>query len=80
MNQTEAKTLVISLLDATGLKKVLTSISATIISFGVIDTLQVISVTVGIAAGVMAFRHYSVATKLNQAKLDKLNSQEDGAV
>lgn len=78
MNQTEAKSLVISLLDATGLKKILTSISATIISFGVIDTLQVISVTVGIAAGVMAFRHYFVATKLNQAKLDKLNSQEDG--
>ncbi len=78
MNQTEAKSLVISLLDATGLKKILTSISATIISFGVIDTLQVISVTVGIAAGVMAFRHYVIATKLSQAKLDKLNSQKDG--
>lgn len=79
MNPTEAKSLVISLLDATGLKKILTSISATLISFGVIDTLQVISVTVGIAAGVMAFRHYAVATKLNQAKLNKLNSKKGGA-
>ncbi|KJY78956.1 hypothetical protein [Vibrio nigripulchritudo] len=78
MNDTEAKSLVLTLLDATGLKKVLTSISATIISFGVIDTLQVISVIVGIAAGIMAFRHYAVATKLSQAKLDKMNSQQDG--
>ncbi|ERB66313.1 hypothetical protein G3U99_23300 [Vibrio coralliilyticus OCN008] len=80
MNQTEVKALVVSLLDITGLKKILTSISATLISFGVNDIAQLIAISVGIVSGVMAIRHYAVATKLNQAKLDKLNSQEDGAV
>lgn len=80
MNQTEVKALVVSLLDITGLKKTLTSVSATLISFGVNDIAQLIAISVGIASGVMAIRHYAVATKLNQAKLDKLNSQQDGAV
>jgi hypothetical protein len=80
MNQTEVKALVVSLLDITGLKKTLTSVSATLISFGVNDIAQLIAISVGIVSGVMAIRHYAVATKLNQAKLDKLNSQEDGAV
>ncbi|NRF28922.1 hypothetical protein [Vibrio coralliilyticus] len=80
MNQTEVKALVVSLLDITGLKKILTSVSATLISFGVNDIAQLIAISVGIVSGVMAIRHYAVATKLNQAKLDKLNSQEDGAV
>jgi len=78
MNETGVRALVISLLDATGLKKILTSISATLISFGVNDILQVVSVAVGIGAGVMAIRHYAVATKLSQAKLDKLNGPKDG--
>ncbi|MCG9681222.1 hypothetical protein ACK1CN_25025 [Vibrio coralliilyticus] len=80
MNQTEVKALVVSLLDITGLKKTLTSVSATLISFGVNDIAQLIAISVGIVSGVMAIRHYAVATKLNQAKLDKLNSQEDGAI
>ncbi|MDC5855526.1 MULTISPECIES: hypothetical protein [Vibrio] len=80
MNQTEVKALVVSLLDITGLKKILTSVSATLISFGVNDIAQLIAISVGIVSGVMAIRHYAVATKLNQAKLDKLNSQEDGAI
>ncbi|MCM5509767.1 MULTISPECIES: hypothetical protein [Vibrio] len=79
MNQTEVKALVVSLLDITGLKKILTSVSATLISFGVNDIAQLIAISVGIVSGVMAIRHYAVATKLNQAKLNKLNSQEDGA-
>lgn len=80
MNQTEVKALVVSLLDITGLKKTLTSVSATLISFGVNDIAQLIAISVGIVSGVMAIRHYAVATKLNQAKLDKLNSQEDGVI
>ncbi|WP_281628976.1 hypothetical protein [Vibrio sp. St2] len=80
MNQTEVKALVVSLLDIAGLKKILTSVSATLISFGVNDIAQLIAISVGIVSGVMAIRHYAVATKLNQAKLDKLNSQEDGAI
>lgn len=77
MNQTEVKALVVSLLDVTGLKKTLTSVSATVISFGVNDTAQLIAIGVGIISGIMAIRHYAVATKLNQAKLDQL-TQEDG--
>ena len=77
MNQTEVKAIVVSLLDVTGLKKTLTSVSATVISFGVNDTAQLIAIGVGIISGIMATRHYAVATKLNQAKLDQL-TQEDG--
>jgi hypothetical protein len=76
MNQTEVKALVVSLLDVTGLKKTLTSVSATVISFGVNDTAQLIAIGVGIISGIMAIRHYNIATKLNQAKLDQL-TQED---
>jgi len=77
MNLNEVKTLLASLLDVTGLKKTLTSISATIISFGVNDIAQLIAISVGIISGIMAIRHYAVATRLNQAKLDKLTSPED---
>ncbi|WP_076589689.1 hypothetical protein [Vibrio ostreicida] len=80
MNQTEVKELVVSFLDIAGLKKILTSVSATIISFGVNDLAQLIAISVGIVSGIMAIRHYAVATKLNQAKLNKLTSQEDGTV
>ncbi|WP_299141332.1 hypothetical protein [uncultured Vibrio sp.] len=79
MNQTEVKALVVSLLDVTGLKKILTSVSATLLSFGVNDIAQLIAISVGIISGVMAIRHYVVATKLNQAKLDKLNAQRKEA-
>lgn len=79
MNESGAKTVVLSLLDVTGLKRVVTSFSATLISFGVNDILQVVSIAVGIVAGLMAIRHYLVATKLNQAKLDKLNAKDNGA-
>lgn len=78
MNEPGAKTVVLSLLDVTGLKKIMTSFSATLISFGVNDILQVVSVAVGIVAGLMAIRHYFVATKLNQAKLDKMNVKDNG--
>jgi hypothetical protein len=77
MNLTELKTLLASVLDVTGLKKTLTSISATIISFGVNDIAQFIAIGVGIVSGIMAIRHYLVATRLNQAKLDKLNAHRD---
>ena len=79
MNETEAKALVVSLLDVTGLKKIFASISATLISFGVNDVLQVLSVAVGIGAGIMVIRHYAIATKLSQAQLDKLNSKKEGS-
>ena len=68
MNETGVKPLVASLLDVTGLKKMLTSIGATIVSFGVIDTLQVISISIGIVAGIMAVRHYAVVTRIEKAK------------
>lgn len=71
MNLTELKTLLASVLDVTGLKKTLTSISATAISFGVNDIAQFIAIGVGIVSGIMAIRHYLVATRLNQAKLDQ---------
>ncbi|CAK2692754.1 hypothetical protein BCU30_004730 [Vibrio lentus] len=79
MNESEAKALVVSLLDVTGLKKILASVSATLISFGVNDALQILSVAVGIGAGIMAIRHYAIATKLSQAQLDKLNSKKEGS-
>ncbi|CAM3078729.1 hypothetical protein [Vibrio neptunius] len=77
MNLTELKTLLASVLDVTGLKKTLTSISATAISFGVNDIAQFIAIGVGIVSGIMAIRHYLVATRLNQAKLDQLNANRD---
>ncbi|NOI79248.1 hypothetical protein F0237_01140 [Vibrio tubiashii] len=77
MNLNEVKTLLASLLDVTGLKKTVTSISATIISFGVNDIAQLLAISVGIISGIMAIRHYVVATRLNQAKLDKLNANRD---
>ena len=72
MNEMEFKAMVISLLDMAGLKKIGTSIAATLISFGVNDLAQLIAITVGIISGVMAIRHYAVATQLNKAKLTRL--------
>lgn len=79
MNETGVKPLVISLLDATGIKKTVTSILSTIVSFGVDDIAQLIAAAVGIVTGIMAIKHYAVSIKLNKAKLAKLNAQEDGA-
>lgn len=76
MNDIGIKALIISFLDAAGLKKIATSISATILSFGVNDIAQLIAVCVGIVSGIMAIRHYAVAIQLNKAKLAKLNEQE----
>ncbi|WP_295898979.1 hypothetical protein [uncultured Vibrio sp.] len=78
MDETGVKAFVVSLFDIAGLKKIGTSVSATLISFGVNDILQVISVTIGICAGVMAIRHYAIATRLSQARLDKVNSKTEG--
>ncbi|WP_417883054.1 hypothetical protein [Vibrio rumoiensis] len=74
MNKVEFEAMVISLLDMTGLKKVGTSVAATIVSFGVNDVAQLIAISIGIVSGVMAIRHYAVATQLNKAKLARLQS------
>lgn len=74
MNEMEFKAMVISLLDMTGLKKVGTSVAATIVSFGVNDVAQLVAISIGIVSGVMAIRHYAVATQLNKAKLARLQN------
>ncbi|WP_337247435.1 MULTISPECIES: hypothetical protein [unclassified Vibrio] len=71
------KAVLLSLADMTGLKKVLTSVSATVVSFGVQDTAQLIAIGVGIVSGFMAIRHYAVATRLNKAKLERLQAGDD---
>lgn len=77
MNEMEFKVMVISFLDMAGLKKIGTSIVATLISFGMNDLAQLIAITVGIISGVMAIRHYAVATQLNKAKLARLKSGDN---
>ncbi|NAW58757.1 MULTISPECIES: hypothetical protein [unclassified Vibrio] len=77
MNDMGVKALVVSLLDAAGLKKIATSVSATLLSFGVNDMAQLIAVSVGIVSGIMAIKHYAVAIQLNRAKLAKLNQHKD---
>lgn len=77
MNEIGVKALVLSLLDAAGLKKVLTSFVATVVSFGVNDIAQLVAVIIGIVSGCMAIRHYAIATQLNKAKLARLNKQEE---
>lgn len=77
MNKVEFEAMVISLLDMTGLKKVGTSVAATIVSFGVNDVAQLIAISIGIVSGVMAIRHYAVATQLNKAKLARLQSGDE---
>ena len=76
MSEMSVKALFLSLLDVAGLKKILTSFVATVVSFGVNDIAQLIAVTVGIISGCMAIRHYAVATQLSKAKLAKLRKQE----
>lgn len=77
MNETGIKAALMSLADLTGLKKVVTSVTATIVSFGVNDIAQLIAITVGIVSGCMAIRHYAVATQLNKAKLKRLQAGDE---
>ncbi|EOX1298152.1 TPA: hypothetical protein AB5H75_001542 [Vibrio mimicus] len=77
MNETGMKAALMSLADLTGLKKVVTSVTATVVSFGVNDIAQLIAITVGIVSGCMAIRHYAVATQLNKAKLARLQAGDD---
>ncbi|CAK1711903.1 Holin [Vibrio crassostreae] len=74
MSETGMKAILMSLTDLAGLKKVGTSVMATIVSFGVNDIAQLVAVTVGIISGCMAIRHYAVATQLNKAKLARLKA------
>ncbi|EKB3497071.1 hypothetical protein ONZ02_000037 [Vibrio cholerae] len=77
MNETGIKAALMSLADLTGLKKVVTSVTATVVSFGVNDIAQLIAITVGIVSGCMAIRHYAVATQLNKAKLARLQAGDE---
>ncbi|MDV2356955.1 hypothetical protein Q5N41_07215 [Vibrio cholerae] len=77
MNETGIKAALMSLADLTGLKKVVTSVTATVLSFGVNDIAQLIAITVGIVSGCMAIRHYAVATQLNKAKLKRLQAGDE---
>ncbi|HHY0331109.1 TPA: hypothetical protein ACVU1K_001084 [Vibrio cholerae] len=77
MNETGIKAALMSLADLTGLKKVVTSVTATIVSFGVNDIAQLIAITVGIVSGCMAIRHYAVATQLNKTKLKRLQAGDE---
>ncbi|EGQ8591143.1 hypothetical protein [Vibrio cholerae] len=77
MNETGMKAALMSLADLTGLKKVVTSVTATVVSFGVNDIAQLIAITVGIVSGCMAIRHYAVATQLNKAKLARLQAGDE---
>lgn len=77
MNETGIKAVLMSLADLTGLKKVVTSVTATVVSFGVNDIAQLIAITVGIVSGCMAIRHYAVATQLNKAKLKRLQAVDE---
>ncbi len=74
MNDTGLKAFLVSLMDMTGLKKLFTSIGATLVSFGVNDIAQLIAIAVGVVSGCMAIRHYAVATQLNKAKLERLQA------
>lgn len=77
MNETGIRAALMSLADLTGLKKVVTSVTATVVSFGVNDIAQLIAITVGIVSGCMAIRHYAVATQLNKAKLKRLQAGDE---
>lgn len=77
MSYAALRDLFLSLLDATGLKKTITSFVATVVSFGVNDAAQLIAVSIGIISGCMAIRHYAIATQLSKAKLARLNRQEE---
>lgn len=80
MNEMELKEMMISLLDMTGLKKIGTSITATLVSFGVNDIAQLIAIAVGIISGLMAIRHYVFATKLNKEKLRQLKAGDKSII
>ncbi|EOW9290891.1 MAG: hypothetical protein ACRCXG_15525 [Vibrio sp.] len=77
MNETGIKAALMSLADLAGLKKVGTSVAATIVSFGVNDVAQLVAIAVGIVSGCMAIRHYAVATQLNKAKLKRLQAGDE---
>lgn len=77
MSDMGVRALFLSLLDVAGLKKILTSFVATVVSFGVNDIAQLIAVTIGIISGCMAIRYYVVATQLGKAKLARLQKQEE---
>ncbi|CAH8242739.1 conserved hypothetical protein [Vibrio aestuarianus] len=77
MSETGVKAVLMSLADLTGLKKVVTSVAATIVSFGVNDVAQLVAISVGIVSGCMAIRHYAVATQLNKYKLARLQAGDD---
>lgn len=79
MNDTGVKAFLLSMLDATGLKKAVTSIMSTMLSFGVDDIAQLVAAAVGIVTGIMAIKHYAVSIQLNKAKLAKLNEQDNVA-
>lgn len=80
MNETGMKAVLMSLADLTGLKKVGTSVTATIVSFGVNDVAQFVAIGVGIVSGCMAIRHYAVATQLNKAKLARLQAGDNNMI
>ncbi|WP_172379776.1 hypothetical protein [Vibrio sp. Vb339] len=80
MSETGMKAILMSLTDLAGLKKVGTSVMATIVSFGVNDIAQLVAITVGIISGCMAIRHYAVATQLNKAKLARLQTGDDSVM
>lgn len=68
------RTVIYHIFDVTGLTKIFTSITATVVSFGVTDSAQLIAILVGITSGVMAIRHYVIATKFNKERLERLRS------
>ncbi len=73
----EVKSIIYSVFDVTGLTKITASITATFVSFSVTDIAQLIAICLGIISGVMAIRHYVVATKLNKVKLERLQNGDD---
>lgn len=76
MSKHDMKSIIYTFLDISGLKKTLTSISATILSFGVNDIAQLIAIIVGIISGCMAIRHYIIAAKLNKALLVRVETDD----
>lgn len=68
---TEFKEMLLSALHDTGLEKLFTSMFATGVSFNIHGLGQFITFVIAIVSGCMAIRHYAIATKLNQVKLEK---------
>ena len=80
MSDMGMRSLFLSLLDAAGLKKTLTSFIATVVSFGVNDVAQLIAVSIGILSGCMAIRHYAVATQLSKARLARFRMRKQKGI